>query len=125
MLHGLKNEIEKIDNLSEYDYLKNNILLPAIQFALGRKLITTIEAKILNLLVEQKEIMNSDVQKIFPKRNPTDISRLLRNLKSKKMIVPKQGTTRKYVICFDNNFLLRGIIAALGENGFLPLNELE
>jgi len=123
MLRGLKSEIEKIDNLTEYDYLKKNIILPAINFSQERKHITDVETKILKLLVEHQEIMNANVQKIFPKRNPADISRLLKNLKKKKMIIPKEGTLRKYVLHFDNNFLLRGIIKALGDNGFLPLNE--
>jgi len=40
VLKGLKEEIEKIDKLSDYDYLKREILIPAISFALDRKHIT-------------------------------------------------------------------------------------
>ncbi len=31
--------------------------------------------------------------------------------------------TRKYVLRFDNNYLLRGVIKTLGEKGFLPVKE--
>jgi len=123
MLDGLKREIEKVDNLSDYKYLKLKILLPAVEFALKRKLLTEVESKILKLVVEKQEIMNSDVKTIFPKRNPADISRILRNLKQKKMIMSKEEKGRKYILRFDNNFLLRGVINALGENNFLPIND--
>jgi hypothetical protein len=37
------------------------------------------------------------------------------------MLVPESEGTRKYVIRFDNSYLLRGIIRSLGEKGFLPV----
>jgi len=37
------------------------------------------------------------------------------------MIIPEQSNSRKYIIRFDNNYLLRSIIETLGKNGFLPL----
>lgn len=122
MLKGLKREIEKVDNLSDYDYLKLKILLPAIDYSLERKLITNVESRILKIAVEKKEVVNSDIKEIFPKRNTADISRLIRELKNKKMILPKEEKGRKYIIRFDNNYLLRGIIHALDENNFLPLS---
>jgi hypothetical protein len=39
------------------------------------------------------------------------------------MPIPEKEGARKYVIRFDNNYLLRGIIKALGEKGFLPVHE--
>ncbi len=40
---------------------------------------------------------------------------------NKKMLVPEKEGTRKYVLRFDNNYLLRGVISALGEKDFLPV----
>jgi Fic family protein len=121
MLAGLKREIERVDKLCDYSFLKSKILIPTISNALEHRTITEVEAKILKLVIEREEIKNSDVKAIYPHRNTADISRLIRNLKGKKMLVSKQDNPRKYLISFSNNFLLRGIINALEENGFLPI----
>lgn len=39
------------------------------------------------------------------------------------MPLPENNGKRKYVICFDNNYLLRGIIKSLGERGFLSIKD--
>lgn len=65
VLRGLKDEIEKIDKLSDYDYLKKEILLPTINHSLDRKYITDIEARILKKVVEMQVIQASDVKEFF------------------------------------------------------------
>jgi hypothetical protein len=54
-----------------------------------------------------------------------EVSRQIRKLIDKKMLVPEKEGARKYVIRFDNNYLLRGIIKSLGEKGFLPIQDEE
>lgn len=123
VLEGLKREIGKVDHLTDYAYAKSKILIPALWFALDRKLITDVEYRVLKLSVENKEIRNSDIKRIFPARNTADISRIIRRLRGKRMIVAKTEKARRYVIRFDNNFLLRGVIDALDKNGFLPVKD--
>ncbi|KJR42526.1 filamentation induced by cAMP protein fic [Candidatus Magnetoovum chiemensis] len=120
MLNGLKNEIVKIDRLCDYQYLKKTILLPTLDFALQRKLITDIERKILHLSIENDELTNSDVRKTVPQFSKVHISRLITSLKEKKMLCAVKEKARKYLKSFYNNYLLRGVISLLGENGFLP-----
>lgn len=122
VLSGLKLEIEKIDRLLDYSYLKKEILFPAIQFSLERKYITVAESKILRRAVEVKnqELSAGDLKDIFPGKLPSAISRDISQLKKKKMLMLSHDKSRKYVISFNNSFLLRGIIDALDKNGFLP-----
>jgi Fic family protein len=120
---GLKREITKIDRLSNYKYVASNILIPAFNYSLERRLITEDENKILKLAAESNELTNSSIQKIFPKKNISVISNMIRKLKERGMIVPQKEKGRKYGIRFDNNYLLRGIIDALARNDFLPLSE--
>ena len=47
VLTGLKKEMEKIDRLSDYSFLKTRILIPSILQSLERKFITEVESKIL------------------------------------------------------------------------------
>lgn len=123
MLKGLKQEIEKIDNLLDYTHLKEKILQPAIVFSLDRGVINEIEAKILRKVVEKQVIQASDVNSITGSKVPATNSRVLRQLRDKKMIAPETTGGRKYIINFINSYLLRGIIKSLSNNGFLPLKE--
>ena len=55
-LLGLKNEIEKINSLLDVNYVKNEILFPAIHIAFERKIITEIEMKVLELIIKKPEM---------------------------------------------------------------------
>lgn len=123
VLKGLKEEIEKIDKLSDYDFLRKEILLPAIAHSLDRKYITDNEAKILKKVVEKQVVQAGDLKAFFVGKVDAEVSRQIRKLVDKKMLIPEKEGTRKYVIRFDNNYLLRGIIQTLGEKGFLPVHD--
>ena len=123
VLRGLKEEIEKVDKLSDYDYLKKEILLPSITYSLERKYITAIESKILNKAIEHQVIQASDLKEIFSGKVSAEISRQIKKLIDKKMLIPEVEGGRKYVIRFDNNFLLRGVIKTLDIKGFLPVRD--
>jgi Fic family protein len=123
VLKGLKVEIEKIDRLLDYVYLKKEILLPTLAWSLERKYITDVEAKILKRAIDKSVIQASDIKEFFPGQDNAIISRQIKKLIDKKMLIPEKEGARKYIIRFDNNFLLRGIIKSLGEKGFLPIKE--
>jgi hypothetical protein len=103
--------------------LRKEILIPAIIHSLERKYITDTEAKILKKVVELQRIQASDLKELFPGKLNAELSRQIKRLIDKKMLVPESDGARKYIIRFDNNFLLRGIIKSLGEKGFLPIKD--
>lgn len=121
VLAGLRDEISKIDNLLDSKFLETKILLPAITFALERKFITEIEYKILRLAAKKQVIQAADIKEIFPKKISAEVSRMIRKLKDKKMLQAREKGSRKYVLRFDNNYLLRGIIDMLDKEKFLPI----
>jgi Fic family protein len=123
VLGGLKDEIEKIDNLLDYEYLKSEILVPTINYSVEREFITDLEAKILRRVIEKQKIHASDLKDIFKGKVPAEISRQIRKLIDKKMLIPIREGKRTYVLRFDNNYLLRGVISSLGDNGFLPVRD--
>lgn len=124
VLNGLKEEIEKIDHLTNYKYLSKEILRPAIQYSLEQEHITDIESKILKQAVEKQIIQASDLKSIFSGKLGSEISRQIRKLIDKKMLMPVKPKGNKYIIRFGNNYLLRGIIKILGMKGFLPLKDV-
>jgi Fic family protein len=123
VLTGLKKEMEKIDRLSDYSFLKTKILIPSILQSLERKVITEVESKILLRAAEEQVLKASHLTAIFKGKLPQEISRNIARLKEKKMLVPEKDGTRRYILRFDNNYLLRAIIRSLSLNRFLPENE--
>jgi Fic family protein len=121
VLKGLKEEIEKIDKLTDYDYLKKEILLPTISHSAERKYITDTESKILKKVIENQIVQAGDLKEFFVGKHNAEVSRQIKRLIDKKMLVPENEGTRKYILRFDNNYLLRGVIKSLGEKGFLPV----
>lgn len=121
VLGGLKNEINKIDKLLDYKFLGIKILRPAIDSALEKKYITEREYKILQVAVKKQVIQAADIKQILPNKIPAEISRIIRRLRDKKMLQAEKDKSRKYVLRFENNYLLREIIKMLDKEKFLPI----
>ncbi len=98
VLSGLRDEIEKIDKLLDYQFLREEILIPAIMYSQDRKLITGLEAKILKKTVDRQEVQASDIKVYFPGKAPSEISRNIARLRDKKMLMPASEGARKYVL---------------------------
>ena len=122
VLDGLKTEIEKIDRLLEYDFLKKHILIPTINDALDKKWITELEHRVLKRTIEMQQVKASDLKDIIKTTHATERSRVIRRLREKKMILPVYKNARKYTICFNNSYLTRGVMAQLYNEGFVPTN---
>lgn len=123
VLQGLLIEIEKIDRLLNYNYLQKEILLPAIHISLDNQIITDLESKILKRTVDRQVIQASDLTDLLPGKAPSEVTRVINRLKEKKMLMAEKENGRKYVIRFDNNYLLRAIMRKLDEKGFLPVKD--
>jgi len=122
VLEGLRSEIEKIDNLLDLRYMVDVILLPMLSYALEREHITKREYQILSAIVKDREmsIKSAALEKILGEESPVQRSRILKKLKDRAMLIPLKENGRIYTIGFANNYLLRGIIHVLKENGFIP-----
>lgn len=123
VLEGLKTEIDKVDSLLDYEYLKEKILLPALKYSHKKKYIDNTDLKILKKAVEEQVIQNKDLQEVFPDKVSAAISRMIRKLRENKMLETEADSSRKYHISVTNNFLIRGIIKMLDEEGFIPSQE--
>jgi len=119
-LLGLKNEIEKIDSLLSEAYVRDKILLPAISFALDRENITTKEFEVLKyLLLKDEMLIKSAELNKFGIEHPVQKSRFIAKLKEKKILRPLKEDGRIYTVYFANNYLLRGVIESLKQEGFV------
>lgn len=123
MLNGLRMEIEKIDRLMSYGYLRDLILLPSLLDAKDNAYIKQDEFAILKSTItgDCQTLQSSDLTKIFPTASSSERSRMIKGLIDKGMLMPIYKGARKYVIAFSNNYLLRSILKELDKNGFLPI----
>jgi len=119
-LLGLKSEIEKVDSLLNTKFIKTNILIPTINFALERENITQQESDILKYLVKKDDIsMKTEELKNFGITGSVKKSRVMTRLKKKKIIKAITKGGRIYTINFVNSYLLRGVMLSLEKEGFI------
>ena len=122
VISGWKEALQKMHKLADYPYLSTEILLPAIQFTEQRKQITAVEAAILKKVVELQVIQNADLKNILGNKDVAIISRTIKMLVSQQLLKPLYEGARKYTLCFESSYLIRGMIQVLMEKGFLALN---
>lgn len=119
-LLGLKNEVEKIDSLLDARYVKNEILLPAIEIARKREIITDREFQVLELIIKKPnmQIKSEELSEI----GITDSKKkaqIMKTLRDHTLVFPLKENGRVYTINFVNNYLLRGIIHILDKKWFV------
>ena len=120
VLTGILDELQKVDRLCNFDYLRNQILVPALAHAKARALITTQEEHILLIAAKMGVAKAADLSAAMPKLNATQRTYQIKKLVERKMLQPVSEGARQYTFGFSNNYLMRGIIKALSAEGFIP-----
>lgn len=122
VLGGMLDELRKLDRLTDFDFLRENILHPAIRVARERENITKEEETILRLALNSpsKTLRAGDLVQLFPDSNVQQRTYKINGLLKNDMLIPIVHGARQYTVGFANNYLLRGVIGALTEQGFVP-----
>lgn len=120
VLQGIRDELEKVDRLTNYSYLTKCILVPAIAFAREREWITETEELVLSAAIKLKLVKSADVAAVLPKHSSNQRTYLIKKLVDQGMLLPLTPGARQYTIGFSNNYLIRGVIKSLREQGFIP-----
>ncbi len=124
VLQGLKEEIEKVDLLTNHEYLKNNILNPSFKCAYDRGNITENEYKVLVKAADVIQLKNSDVMSATGITNTSQASHLIKKMKSKDLLLSEKENGRTYIIKFKNSFLFRCVLGVLKKEGFVAENDI-
>ena len=122
VLLGLLEEIRKVDQLCDHDYLLNAILLPAIQDARQCGRISQEVQNILFLAATKKTIMSGDIEALYPTQSKTSLSRKIKQLVNDLLLMPEKPQGRKYVLCFSNSLIMPSVVKYLAKENFLPHN---
>ncbi|RMR08802.1 Fic family protein [Pseudomonas syringae group genomosp. 7] len=120
VLQGIHDEVEKVDRLTDYAYLTKCILVPAVAFARKREWITETEESVLSAAIKLKIVKSADVAKVLPRQSSNQRTYLIRKLVDQGMLLPLSAGARQYTIGFSNNYLIRGVIKSLRDQGFIP-----
>lgn len=120
VLKGVKDEIAKVDRLTDYTYLQHSILMPAIAFARQREWITRTEEAVLDKAIAERIVKSADLAKVLPDLSASQRTYLIKKLVSQGMLLPINEGARQYTIGFSNNYLIRGVIKGLRDEGFIP-----
>lgn len=120
VLSGVRDELAKLDRLSNYDYLQKEVLLPAMAYARERQLVTAQEVAVLLATTRAGVIKAGDLDSAMPGSKSSQRTYMIGKLLGQGMLQPIRPYARQYTIGFSNNVLLRGVIRALSDSGFIP-----
>lgn len=119
MLGGVKADLNKVANLLDVTYVREQILFPALKDALYKKRITPQEHDMLRITIKKDIVQAGDFDSVVRGSKPTR-SRAVARLKEVQLIDAMPDNPRKYRIRLSNNTLTIPIMNRLVENGLLP-----
>jgi Fic family protein len=117
---GLKNDMIRMDRLLNYEIIKEDILKPAFKHPLFDRVFGEQDRLIIDIAIEKQVIQAADVRLFFPQKHPTEISKMLKWLRDKEMIIGLDEHARKYAINLENKYLVKLIVGKLERAGFIP-----
>jgi len=120
VLQGILDELRKVDQLTDFDYLSARILTPALYYAKQRELITASEEKVLLITAKKGVAKSADLTTAMSNMTSAQRTYQIKKLVERKMLQPVREGARQYTIGFSNSYLMRGIIRALSNEGFIP-----
>ena len=121
VLQGVLIELKKVDQLTQYEYLKSKILVPALHYARSRTLITAQEEAVLLAAVKSGVAKAADLSAAMPGMSATQRTYQIKKLVERKMLHPIAQNARQYTLGFDNSYLMRGVIHALSQESFISV----
>ena len=119
VLQGVLLELNKVDQLTQYEYLKSKILLPALAYARSRALITAQEEAVLLASVKSGVAKAAVLSAAMPGMSAAQRTYQIKKLVERKMLHPIAPNARQYTLGFDNSYLMRGVIHALSNESFI------
>ena len=120
VLQGILEELRKVDRLTDFAWLNERILAPALAHAKERQLITDLEEAVLRIAARKGVTKAVDLAPAMRGLSSAQRTYQIRKLVERKMLQPISPGARQYTIGFSNNVLMRGIIQALSAEGFIP-----
>lgn len=120
VLGGIRDELTKVTRLADYAHLRDVVLLPAVAHARERQLVTAQEQAVLQAALRAGVVKAGDLEAALPGLSASQRTYQVRKLVEAGMLQPIRPGARQYTLGFMHNVLLRGVVRALTEQGFVP-----
>lgn len=120
VLEGLRDDMARMDSLLNYDIIRDEILKPAFKHPLFDRVFGEQDRLIIDMAMEKQVFQAADVRLFFPQKHPTEISKMLKWLRDKDMIIGLDENARKYAINLGNKYLVKLVVGKLERAGFIP-----
>lgn len=117
VLSGFESQIEKLTRLTKQDYIRDKILLPALNFCTEKGMISPLQLKILTSCAENTNgiITSKDLGSILQPRQRTY---QLKKLVDEQILKPTRNASRQYTLNLTDSVLVRGVLHSLRKEGF-------
>ena len=122
-LEGLRNAMFQMDQLTNYNFFKEEVLVPAFKHPLFDRIFTDHDRLIIDIALEKQVFQAADIRLYFPGKHPSEISKMLKWLKEKEMLVNLEENSRKYALNLENKYLVKVLISKFDRLGFLPFEK--
>jgi len=120
VLQGILDELRKVDQLTDFGFLSAKVLAPALAYARERELITVMEEKILHIAAKNGVAKAADLAVAMPAMTAAQRTYQIKKLVDRNMLKPIKEGARQYTIGFSGSYLIRGVVRALSNEGFIP-----
>lgn len=120
VLQGILDELRKLDKLLDFKFLAQNIILPALKLAREREWITATEELMLQVAAAMGVAKAADFKRVTKELTDAQRTYQIKKMVERKLLIPIEHGARQYTIGFRNNYLMRGVVQALINEGFVP-----
>ena len=120
VLSGILEEVEKINQLLDFDFLHEKILNPTLRLATERGYINRDEARVLSVGIGQQQFKAGDLDNALGGFTTRQRTHLIHKMKQARFIRPIMDNGRTYCVSFENNYLMRCLMQTLEKAGFVP-----
>lgn len=118
---GISAEMDRVNRLLNRDYATVHIIEPALRNALDSKFLSDDEYQILKIAMRDDIIQVQNIKHLFgtTASDAVQASRVIANMKEKKLLMVHPNYQKKYIMRFANNYLLHDVLKAMDKNGLL------
>ncbi len=120
-LEGLRDDMQRMDNLLNYDIIRDNILRPSFKHPIFERLFSEQDRLILDVAMEKQVFQAADIRMLFPQKHPTEISKMIKWLRDKDLVIGIDENARRYAINLENKYLVKMVVGKLERGGFIPV----
>ena len=98
------------------EYLCEAIIIPTIKGARKSGRLTSETAEALHIVAKR------DLKSVFQAKSSTSVSRKVQSIIKDGLLIPEKENSRRYILSFNNPYMMPSITKMLAEERFLPDN---